>query len=101
MAGGESEPGCLEYNGCGVFPGFGAAANQKMQPSPCVKANTSSLTQLQTPSPIESLHLQRGAPGLPGCPSKRQVLKTRLSGLAWDSLDKNNRAVRIPWQSTG
>lgn len=35
VVGRDSEPGCLECSGCGVFPGFRAASNQKTQPSPC------------------------------------------------------------------
>lgn len=54
---------CLELSGHGVFPGYGAAVNQNVQPSPC-----ETLTPFQTASLTASLPPLKGARDSLGAP---------------------------------
>ena len=60
---GDSKPGC------GIFPSFGAAINQKTQPSPCETQHIQS-----HPAPNSKSHSifapTKGSPGTPWMPLK-------------------------------
>lgn len=66
---GDSKPGYLTCNSCGVFPSFGAAINQKTQPSPCESQHIQS-----HPAPNSKTHSifapTKGSPGTPWMPLK-------------------------------